>query len=278
MATLRMKNFQILQVAAGKQNAGSFYVKADVYDPKNGTAEYGQVTRFGKNFVNTIRACFPATGTYLAEDGTQQAWNGTNQTIPANTTREQMEKAIPATFVRIPNAQYVDVYLGGEYARVYGQPRRDSKGVEHAADDLILDNDGTFKVYDHQRVLTSMEYVWVNATDQYGNLIPNPKFETGESDDEFIQTIKKDEHGVPVMHEAAGWESKPQAENIKQAFMLSVEAAIQKVTNEGKVDLIPHRYRKSGSTTSTPENAPDNQGAAQQQAQAAQGAQGNLNF
>ena len=29
MATLRMKNFQILQVAAGKQNAGSFYVKAD---------------------------------------------------------------------------------------------------------------------------------------------------------------------------------------------------------------------------------------------------------
>ena len=179
MATLRMKNFRILKVQEGRQNAGSFYVKADVYDPKNETAEYPAVNRFGKNFVNTIRAAFPSTGTYLAEDGTQQPWNGTNASVAATTPREEIEKAIPLTAKRIINAKYVAVHLGGEYARIYGQARTDRNGTKHEADDFICEADGTIKVYNEQSVLTSLEYEWVNATDQFGNVIPNPKFATG---------------------------------------------------------------------------------------------------
>lgn len=243
MATLRMKNFRILKVQDGKQNAGTYYVKADVYDPKNETAEYPEVNRFGKNFVTTIRNAFPSTGTYLAEDGTQQPWNGLNPNVAATTSREDIEKAIPLSAKRIVNAKYVAVYLGGEYARIYGTPRKDRNGVEHAADDFICEADGTIKVYNEQSVLTSEEYEWVNATDQFGNVIPNPKFETGESDDEFVQTIKKDEHGVPVMHEVKGWESKPAAESIKQAFMVSIEKAIEKVKANGHPEMIPYKYR-----------------------------------
>lgn len=249
-----MKNFRILQVEAGKQNAGTYYVKADVYDPKNETADYEPVTRFGKNFVATIRAAFPSTGNYLAEDGTQQPWNGLNTTLPATATREQIEAAIPLTAKRIVNAKYVKVYLGGEYARVYGQPRKDRNGVDHAADDFICEADGTIKVYTHQSVLTSEEYEWVNATDEHGNVIPNPKFATGESDDEFVQTIKKDEHGIPVMHEVRGWESAPAADSIKQAFMVSIEKAIEKVKADGHPEMIPYKYR---GTTETHTAAPE---------------------
>lgn len=239
-----MNNFQILQVEQGKQNAGTFYVKADVYDPKNPVAEYQPVTRFGKNLVNSIRRFFPATGTYLGEDNAQHNWNGLNQSLPAGTTRDEIESQIPAILKRIPNAMYVEVPLGGEYCRRWGAPGKDRNGVEHTKDDFILENDGTLKIYTAQRVLTSKEYEYINATDQFGNLIPNPAFATGESDDEFVQTIKKDENGVPVMHEAAGWESKPAADNIKQAFMVSVEAAIAEVTRAGKTDLIPYQYRE----------------------------------
>lgn len=243
MATLRMNNFRILQVEAGKQNAGTFYVKADVYDPKNATAEYKPVTRFGKNFVNSIRKFFPSTGTYLGEDNQQHNWNGTNTTLAAGITRDEIEAAIPATLKRIMNAQYVDVPLGGEFCRRYGEARKDRNGVNHNADDFILESDGTLKIYTHQTVLVSREYESINATDANGNLIPNPAFATGESDDEFVQTVKKDEHGVPIMHETAGWESKPAADSIKQAFMISVEKAIEEVTAAGKTDQIPYQYR-----------------------------------
>lgn len=243
MATLRMNNFRILQVEQGKQNAGTFYVKADVYDPKNATADYQPVTRFGKNFVNSIRKFFPSTGTYLGEDGQQHPWNGINTTLAAGITRDEIEAAIPPTLKRILNAQYVDVPLGGEYCRKYGEARKDRNGVEHSADDFILESDGTLKVYTHQRILVSREYEFVNATDANGNLIPNPAFATGESDDEFVQTVKKDENGVPVMHETAGWESKPAADSIKQAFMVSVEKAIEEVTKANKTDQIPYQYR-----------------------------------
>lgn len=246
MPTLRMRNFVILQVAEGKQNAGTYYVRADVYDPKNGTAEYQPVTRFGKSFVNTIRAAFPNTGTYFAEDGTEQPWNGTNPNIPANTTREQMEAAIPMTFKRVLNARYVDVPLGGEYARLRGRDGVDRNGAAYKADDYILETDGTLKVYNMQRVLSSFEYNWVNATDANGRLIPNQKYrEDPENEEPFEQTIELDENGVPVMHEAAGWESRPAAESIKQAFMVSIEKAMEDVKQKGHPEMIPWQYRNN---------------------------------
>jgi len=259
MPTLRMRNFQILQVEQGKQNAGSYYVRADVYDPKNGTAEYAPVTRFGKNIVNVIRASFPAQGEYLAEDNKQLPWNGTNTNIPADWTRDKMEAAIPMTFRRVPNARYVDVPLGGEYCRKYGRPVTDRNGVAHAADDFICEADGTLKVYNTQRVLTSMEYNWVNARDKDGRLIPNPKFQSDPDNEEpFEQTIEVDENGIPVMHEAAGWESRPAAESIKAAFMESVESAIQKVKNLGHPEMVPWQYRGQANPihTAGPEAAP----------------------
>lgn len=244
MGTLRMNNFRILQVEPGKQNAGTFYVKADVYDPKNPTADYAPVTRFGKNFVNSIRRFFPSTGTYLGEDGQQHNWNGLNTAIAAATTRDEIEAKIPAVLKRILNARYVDVPLGGEYCRKFGEARKDRNGVEHAADDFLTESDGTLKVYNTQKVLTSMEYEYVPATDQFGNLIPNPQY-PDNSDDEFVMTVAKDENGVVKMHEAAGWESKPAADSIKQAFMVSVEKAIQEVTKKGQTDMIPYQYRQA---------------------------------
>ena len=116
--------------------------------------------------------------------------------------------------------------------------------MAHNADDYLTESDGTLKVYNTQRVLTSREYEFVNATDEHGNLIPNPAFATGESDDEFVQTVKKDEHGVPVMHETAGWESKPAAESIKQAFMVSVEKAIEEI-RATHPEMIPYQYRQA---------------------------------
>jgi hypothetical protein len=47
------------------------------------------------------------------------------------------------------------------------------------------------------------------------------------------------------MHEAAGWESKPAADSIKQAFMVSVEKAIQEVTQKGHTEMIPFQYRQA---------------------------------
>ena len=248
MATLRMSNFRILQVEKGKQNAGTFYVKADVIDPKNPVAEYQPVTRFSKAWVNSIRQYFPATGTYLGEDGEQHEWNGLNQTLPEGITRDEIESKIPAILKRIPNAKYVDVQLGGEFCRRWGNAGKDRKGVEHTADEFILENDGTLKIYTSQRVLTSMEFDQVLATDQYGNLIPNPKFESGESDDEFVMTVKKDENGIPVMHEAGGWESKKQADNIKDAFMVSIEKAMEEVVKAGHKEMIPYQYRTTNPT------------------------------
>lgn len=251
MPNLKMKNFRILQVTAAegerKANVGSFYVKADVEDPKNGTKEYNPVNRFGKSFVNTIRQCFPATGTYLAEDGTQQPWNGLNTKLPADITREEIEKSIPVTHRRIMNAVSVHVDLGGEFARKRGQAGFDRDGNPYNADDLILDGDGTFSVYTHQDVLTSMEYVMVPATDANGNLIPNPKYDPNDPDcieEEWMQTVKKDANGAPEMREAEGWESKPNADGIKRAFMISVEAAIAKCIAEGHPERIPYRYRE----------------------------------
>lgn len=273
MPTLRMKNFVILQVAEGKTNAGSYYVSADVYDPKNGTAEYAPVTRFGKNFVNTIRAAFPATGKYLGADGVEHEWGGTNQSVPADATRDTIEAAIPMTFKRVPNATYVNVPLGGEYARKWGRAGKDRNNVEHTADDFILESDGTLKVYTEQRVLTSMEYNWVNARDKDGRLIPNPRFKDDPDNEEpFEQTIEVDENGIPVMHEAAGWESKPAADSIKQAFMVSIEKAIETVKAQGHPEQVPWQYREQHAANPThvaePEPTPAPQAPAGQAAPA----------
>ena len=244
MPTLRMKNFVILQVAEGKDNAGSFYVRADVYDPKNGMAEYQPVTRFNKAFVNAVRAAFPAEGKYIGEDGNEHDWNGTNTTIGADVTRDQMENSIPMTFKRILNATYVNVPLGGEYARKWGREGKDRNGNAHTADDFILEADGTLKVYNEQKVLTSMEYTWVNATDANGRLIPNPRYKDDPDNEEpFEQTILTDENGIPVLKEAPGWESKPAADSIKSAFMVSIESAIEKLS-ASHPEMIPHQYRK----------------------------------
>ena len=268
MPTLKMKNFRILQVVddgtGKKANVGTFYVKADVEDPKNGTKEFNPVNRFGKSFVNTIRACFPSTGTYLGEDGSEQPWNGINDKLAADITREEIEKAIPVTHRRIPNAVTVSVPLGGEFARKRGQAGVDRDGNPYAADDLILGGDGTFTVYETQDVLTSMEYVMVPATDANGNLIPNPKYDPNDVDcaeEEWLQTVAKDEHGVPKMREAEGWESKPQADNIKRAFMISVEAAIAKCIADGHPERIPYRYaeaRERAGVGATTNPNPDN--------------------
>jgi len=253
MPTLRLRNFRILKVEGEegkKANVGTYYVRADVYDPKSGLDNYGSRNFFIPAMVNAVRQCFPTTGKYTDTDENGQAverdYNGLRNDIPPATTRDEMEKTIPMLFKRIPNAESAVVDLGGEYARKRGRAGIDRDGNPYTEDDLILDGDGTFTVYETQTVLTSMKYKMIPATDANGNLIPNPKFDPNDencTEEEWLQTVAKDEHGVIITMEAPGWESKPQADSIKRAFMLSAEAACAKCIKEGHPEQIPYRYR-----------------------------------
>lgn len=252
MPTLRLKNFRILQVEGDehKQNVGTYYIRADVYDPKNGLSDYGSRNFFIPRMTQAVRDCFPANGTYMDIDNNNQSverpWNGTRTDIPANATRDEMEKAIPIEFKRIKNAEFEPCSLGGEFARRRGRAGFDREGNAFNAEDFILDGDGTLSIYTTQSVLVSKDYTWVNALDANGNLIPNPKYDPNDPDcleEEWLQTVVKDSYGVPVLKPIKGWEPEPQVANIKRAFCVSIEKACEECIANGHPERIPYAYR-----------------------------------